>query len=106
MKVTIRGVKWKVVLLSEASFTEVYGDDCYSICESAEKAIYFSPSGVRLDCVIHELVHAYYDESVMSSATLTGDQVEECLADLFAFHGADMLKLSRKVFKWLKGSNI
>jgi hypothetical protein len=51
-----------------------------------------------LQKVRHEVFHAFYNCSFTESADLSPLQVEECLAEMFANFGTEMIELSNKLF--------
>lgn len=101
-EVDIFETKWTVYLLSEEKYIADWSDSDAAHTIPSTHEIYFNEGELSRDTVVHELVHAFYAELCTSSASLTGDQVEEVMADLFGKHGDKILRLGRKLFKELK----
>jgi hypothetical protein len=56
----------------------------------------------NLIAVIHECVHLYFHYTFTSSADLTGHQVEEMAAEIFAHKGEEIQSLAKEIYNKLK----
>jgi hypothetical protein len=105
VEVSILGNRWKVYLQDEDEYVDLWGDNDAAHTLPATKEIYFNEEELCRQVVTHELAHAYYAETCVSSASLNPDQVEEVMCELFGTNGNKMLKLSRQLFKDLKAES-
>lgn len=102
MKIPILGRHWKVTLVADEKFEAKFGADVAAVTLPTLREIIFCDGQVSLETVKHELVHAYYHDTCTSSADLTPDQVEEVFCDLFAIHGAAILKTAGVLYRELQ----
>lgn len=102
LKLKIFDSEWKIYLFSEEKYVTEWSDADAAHTIPSTHEIYFNEEELDRETVIHELTHAFYAELCTSSASLTGDQVEEVMCDLVGKHGDKILRLGRKLFKELK----
>jgi hypothetical protein len=105
LKFGILGKRWTLKLLTQKAYEKRHGADSVVITYSYKRTIDVQPTGVRKEIIVHELVHAYLGEMCTKSTTdLTGDDVEEICADLFAKRGRELLDLADIIFEQLVNS--
>lgn len=102
IEIKILGNKWKVHVLEGDEYVRVHGDSDAAHTSPVIREICFNEDELSRSDVTHELVHACYAETCVSSANLTPDQVEEVMCEMFAIHGNKLLTLSRRLYKELK----
>jgi hypothetical protein len=100
-KISIRGKVWKVRIFTNAQFSERHDDDAAAITVFPRE-IHFRIGYLDLTTIIHELSHAYFEESHTSSADLKPYQVEELMCEVFGEFGAEIIKTAKKLKKFLK----
>jgi hypothetical protein len=102
-KIPIRGHDWEIVLMTQEEFAKKFDDNTAALAAPKELTLYFNTEELDLDTIIHELVHAYYSHSGTNSASLHIDQIEEVFCELFGVYGEEIIRVSRKLRKVLKG---
>lgn len=102
IEIRVLGSKWKVHLLDEDAYVRIWGDDSVAQAHPETKELYFNEEELTRYAVTHELVHACFTETCVSSANLTATQVEEVMCEMFALHGDKLMRLSRELYKDLK----
>lgn len=86
MKVTISGDTWIVTKIPCKEFVKLYGKEVIAICTynhtkgKEKRLIHFSPKGLQISTIRHELCHAYL--SYIPCADLTKNEMEEIYCDL------------------------
>jgi hypothetical protein len=101
-RIQIQGVTWKCIVFENEEFVKRLGEGIVGLCDHARKQIFFTEDDLDLETVVHEMVHAYYSQLCTSSANLTHDQIEEIFCEMFAKHGALILRQSRNILKKLR----
>lgn len=92
--VLVRGEKWKIRVLSNDSFTELYGTNCAGITLLDRKLIDIPVQEVNFVTILHEIFHAYASYLHLNSANIEGHQSEEIFAELFSSYGVQMISLA------------
>ncbi len=98
--VKIRGISWKVLLLPPHQYEAEEGTDSDAIASAPNLTIKFRTDNVSLVLVRHELVHAYIDSFHLLSASVTGAQMEEIVAEWLSKHVDEYCETSNRI--WLK----
>lgn len=83
---------WTVHYLRKHEFVKRFGAETYGITECDDKAIYLTPSRLKMETVVHELIHAYLWELCAKTADLEDDQLEEVMAEMFSKYGKQILR--------------
>jgi hypothetical protein len=102
IEIHILGQKWRAYIEDDDTYSRRWGESDGAHTIPADKEMYFNEAELSRVVVTHELVHAYYSETCVSSANLTVDQIEEVMAEMFGVHGNKLLTLSRKLYKELR----
>jgi hypothetical protein len=100
--ILIRGMKWKLILLSYQEFHEKYGEGIAAITEKPERTIFFNQFDVDIKTVRHELFHAYCNELFLNSSEISLDDFEEILAEFFEDFLPEFGRKSNQIHKWLR----
>ncbi len=95
----ILGKKWLLRVLKKKKYKDKNGADSVAITHINKRRIDLGPSGMDLETIIHELVHAYLTELCTKSTELDDEQLEEIFAELMAKRGREMLDLADKLYK-------
>ena len=100
--VEIKGIKWKIKLLTKEAYFKAYGPD-QAHMEAGLKTMFFRKDIIKLNVVIHEVTHAYIAQCHLGSCnTLSIDDFEEIICELMEDHILDISKTGREVMKILK----
>lgn len=95
----IGGEAWLYTLVSSEQMKLLTEDpECAGYCSSNSQRLFISADSLNHSVIIHELGHAFFDQTHTSSAGLTVDQVEEVMVEVFALHWAKIVLLSRVVY--------
>ncbi len=97
--IVIRGIKYKIRLLNDKDFEILHGNQTDAIMLGESYIIDFKASELSIRTVMHEVFHAYFNSSLTETAELSSIQTEECLAEMFANFGTEMVEVSNKIFK-------
>lgn len=94
----IAGEPWRYGLVTKEQMkllAEGTSHDADGLCDAHLGHIYICAGGVTHPTVIHELCHAYLFQSQICSASLTADQTEEVMCDIFAYNWCKIALLAR-----------
>lgn len=102
----INGVEWRILAVPPLDGTLYRSDGSLSVaaCDNATKTIYINNTleGDFLRKVLcHEIVHA----AMFSYNVIVSIEQEELLADLIATYGDEIIFITNKVFKKIKGDH-
>ncbi len=101
--ILIAGEKWKICFMEEDAFVRIHGEGYGAMTIIDKKELHFHDGEMYKVHVTHELVHAYVSSLCLTSATsLSHDQLEEIYADMFAKHGATIMKQTTMIWKHLR----
>lgn len=100
--INIRGQDWTVRVIDAEVFSARYDESTAAFTVSSTKEIVFSADELNLSTVIHELTHAYFSASHITSANLSPDQVEEVMCEVIGEFGPEIIRVGRKLLKSLK----
>lgn len=103
----INDVRWKIQFVPEYSEILERADGSLSVatCDNETKTIYINNQlrGPFLKKVLcHEMTHA----AMFSYGTSLSVDQEELLADLIATYGEEIINITNKIFKKLKGDDV
>ena len=103
ISLNIRSVQYMARLVNDKDFEIMHGSDLYAIASGKSNTMDFRASEFSLHLVTHELCHAYHFASFVETAELTPIQVEECMCEMFAAFGPELLKNANTIYNKLKG---
>jgi hypothetical protein len=92
----VLGHTWIIYFLPSRQFKKNFGADCLGVTLTEERQIHLRAKSLKLETVVHELVHAYVTELCLDVTGLQAGQMEEAMCDLFARYGARLLKQSEE----------
>jgi len=104
----IKGRKWKFVLVPDKRYDRQHNpgpeDDSVAITLPDLTEVHFKKSSWDMVTIRHELAHVLFNLSLVSSASLTPDQVEETFAEIIAHHCSEIIVWSDQIaHKFMKG---
>lgn len=101
---TINGIPWKVHMVSSNHHKLLRGDGTVTIgsCDNITKTIYICDT-ISLDMIKKVLCHEITHAAMFSYNVSLNIEQEELLADLIATYGSEIIDITNKVFKKLKG---
>lgn len=88
---------WNFYLVSEGDNT-IADENSEAETDIEKREVYFRRSGVTLLTVRHEMFHLVFSYSFSDTANLDSLQTEEMCAEMFAYQGQKILKLSDEVY--------
>lgn len=95
----IAGEPWRYAMVTLDQMQKLADDmpnqEPVALCVSDTSSIFFLKGRVTHTTAIHEIVHAYFAETLTHSADLTADQTEEILCDIMAFNWCRIVLLAR-----------
>lgn len=98
---SIRGLLYQVYLLDNDTFDKLYKDS--DAVTTLDRRLVFKPEKVTLPVVIHEITHAYIKGSLLSSVEeMTLGDFEECVCEVMAEFGEELVLNSKRVFSALE----
>jgi hypothetical protein len=102
-KVSIKGDKWTVFLKALEDFNEEHADsDADAITLPHLKEMHFHPGSITVDCVRHEVFHAYFHYLNLHNVDeIAIKTIEEIMAGFFENELANLRKTSNLVFRKL-----
>ncbi len=95
-QITIRGVKWKYVVLPDPLYFEKTGEDSDAL--TYQHRMTFKQTGLTWGTCRHEIRHAYVRTLCVDSAELNADHMEEICAELDDHWGLKMMRDSAKIY--------
>ena len=102
IKIVVRGFNINCHLVNDKEFESKHKDDKFSAMTLWEtKSIEFKASKLTESLVRHEMLHIFFYASLTETADIDNLAVEECIAEMFAHFGPEMILLSNKVYKTL-----
>lgn len=102
LKVKIQSDFWKIHVLSDDKFENIFKESLAGITLTKDKTMYISESDFNIETLTHEMCHVYFYYCCTNAASLNADQIEEIWCELFALQGKDIINTSEKIFKALK----
>jgi hypothetical protein len=101
IKIKVGEETWRVFLKPTEEFEVEHPGDV-AVTLPTEKHIVFSKDYLTEETVAHELWHAGLSLTFVNATELTGEQMEEVSAEMFAKRGRKLLDQSRTLYKRLK----
>ena len=103
MIVLIKGIKFKVKLLTNKAYIKAYGKDCVARVNRETREIIFKDSHIKKNVVVHEVVHAFITGCHLGSCDdITLSDFEEIICEMMEDHLMDINTVSNKILKFLK----
>lgn len=102
MVVLIKGIKYKVKLLTKEKYTKIYKDS-YAHVNRETREIIFRDDKISKKITIHEVTHAFINSLHLGSCNeLTLEDFEEIICEMLEDHLMDINKVVNTVFSYLK----
>lgn len=98
----INGSLWRAEFLDFKEFTKRCGDDCTAMTDFEKKRIYLHLRSATLQCIRHEIFHAYISTYNMAALDLDDEQVEELACEVFGNHGKLAIQQADQVYRDFK----
>lgn len=98
IKFEILSKQWTLRVLKKKRYKRTNGIHSVAVTDTTKRRIDIGPSGMDLETVTHELVHAYLTEICTKSADLENDQMEEICAELFSKRGRELLDIADRLY--------
>lgn len=103
----VRGREWKVFVYTVEEYRKIEDvGDSHALTDTDLREFYFQTKWLDLPTIRHEVVHAFVKECHVESANLQGAQMEELLADFFAYSLEEFVTASEKLWCRLSGLKI
>jgi hypothetical protein len=100
----IKGRNWKFILVTDKRFDKLYGLGNVAMTLPDQNEVHFKKSTWDIVTIRHELAHVLYAMSLVGSADLTSDQVEETFAEIIGYHCSEIIFWSDQIcHKFMKG---
>ena|ERR1035437_9207658 len=98
----VRGRKWTVFVYTVEEYLKIEDvGDSHALTDTDLREFYFQTKWLDLPTIRHEVVHAFVKECHVESADLKGQQMEELLADFFAYSLEEFVTASEKLWRRL-----
>lgn len=102
MIVIIKGIKYKVRILSKKAYIKKYKDS-YAHVNRDTREIIFRADHIKKTTVIHEVTHAFINTLCLGSCNdLTLEDFEEIVCEMLEVHLIDINKMSNQILSFLK----
>lgn len=99
-KCSIAGELWRYALVTTDQMTAITNDkECAGYCSIDSRHIYICDDSLNHEVIIHELGHAFFDQTSTLAADLTADQVEEVMCEIIARHWMKIVLLARVIYE-------
>lgn len=102
MKVVILGKSWRVKVVSPKTYMKNHGDDSDAITDLNKRVIDFRNDEFNIEVIRHEIFHAFLEESMVSRASLTPEQVEEIAAEIVGRYAEEICNLGNEILNKLR----
>ena len=103
MEIQIKGVKFKVELLSKEQYIKDHKDDSVAHLEKIKKTLTFRKDYISKKICIHEVTHAYINACHLGSCSdISMDDFEEIICELMEEHIDDIKRTSNEILRFLK----
>lgn len=97
----IKGRDWKFALLPDRRYDKLYnsaeGDHSAAITLPTVYEVHFRKSDWDIVTIRHELLHVLYNMSLVSSTSLTPDDVQELCAEIVGHHCSEIILWSDRI---------
>ena len=103
MVVIIKGIKFKVKLLTKKAYCTKYSKDHLAHVNSETRSIIFRDDHIKKNIVVHELVHAFIAALHLGSCNdLSLEDFEEIICEMMEDHLLEINSMANKIMKHLK----
>lgn len=104
----VRGLKWQAHIMLPEEFVKVEGvlEDTEALADEEKRTIFFKTTCLNRVVIRHEIVHAFIASMHLTSANLSGIQMEEVFAEFLSRNVEEYIKvcdmLYGKISAWEK----
>lgn len=99
--IPIKGRNWKFTLLTDKRYDRLYNSDpdelSAAITLPAIYEVHFRKSNWDLVCIRHELLHVLYNMSLVSSTSMSTEDVQELCAEIVGHHTLEIALWSDQI---------
>lgn len=89
-------------MVSPKTYVKNHGDDSDAITDLTKRAIHFRNDEFNIEVIRHEIFHAFLEESMVSRASLTAEQVEEMAAEIVGRYAEEICNIGNEVLNKLR----
>jgi hypothetical protein len=97
MELYIKDVLWTVKVLDKWKFRDNNKKSDHGATHVNTKEIHIQDKHFSKELLLHELIHAYKSSCMLDQTELDGDGAEEFFAELFCYHGQDILDKAQEL---------
>lgn len=101
LKFQVLGKPWMLRVLKRRKFAITHGLGAVAATYVNRRVIDLGPDGLDIETIRHELVHAFFGELCLNSATLDRDAFEEITAEFVSKRAPELLKIADEILKQL-----
>lgn len=96
----VRGLNWQAHILLPEEFIKVEGvtDDTEALADEESRTIFFKTTNLNKITVRHEIVHAFVASMHLTSANLSGIQMEEVFAEFLSSNVEEYVALCESLY--------
>ena len=103
MEIYIKGVKFKIDLLTKEKYIELHKDNSYAHLDKEKKSLTFRKDHISKKICIHETVHAYINACHLGSCTdISMEDFEEIICEMMEEHIDDIKNTAKEILSFLK----
>jgi len=99
----VKGTDWTFRLLGDKAFTKKHKSEEGEVTEAItileSKVVEFNKIYLKPTVVIHELTHVFFGSSLVETASLDKNQVEEVMCEINAHHIMDIVAMTNKILQ-------
>jgi len=103
MKIKVLGKTWKIKKVTPKTYIKNHGADSDAITDLTKRIIYFRNDEFNIEVIRHELFHSFLEESMISRASLSAEQVEEMSAEIVGRYGEEIVFLAKDIYNHFVG---
>lgn len=98
LTILVKGFSWEIKLFLPSDFIEEVGEeDCAGITYKGDRQILFRADHLDVGTIRHEILHAYFAECNIESATLDQLATEEIACSIIGEFGEQIVKQAREL---------
>ena len=103
MNISIKGIKFQVILLSKEDYVKKHTDESVAHLDKEDRTLIFRKDQIKKNIVIHEVCHAFIHGCHLSSCNdLSVEDFEEIICEMLEDHIEDIQSVSKKILKHLQ----
>jgi len=103
MVIGIKGVSYKIRLLSKAAFIKKYKDEDVALLDKSSRTMIFRKDHIKKNIVIHEVVHSFIDSLHLASCSdISLHDFEEIICEMLEVHLMDINRTANEIMAYLK----